>query len=170
MAKARKEFVDTYKAQNKKKQKTFEKIMKDLNENPKYAVFFDKYHVTSVEKFKLNYARYKTDSLIYAEILKKAELEEIMAYQDKAVECLWEIQYFKLFQLICQWHAKEIDLPGIKYCHDFYYWQLNIEKCSFLSPITPAEVDVYLDYLEEIGEKVSTKEKQIINLWLSLLK
>ena len=153
MAKAKKDFLDTYKAENKKKQKTFEKIMKDLNKNPKYAVFFNQYHVTSVENFKLEYARYKTDSLIYAEVLKKAELREMLAYQDMAVECLWEIQYFKLFQIICQWHAKEIDLPGIKYCHDFYYWQLNINKCNFLSPITPAEVNVYLDYLEQATEK-----------------
>ena len=153
MAKAKKDYVDTYKAENKKKQKTFEKILKDLNKNPKYAVFFDKYNVNSIEKFKLDYARYKTDSLFYAEILKKVELEEMLEYQDKAVECLWEIQYFKLFQIICQWHAKEIDIPGIKYCHDFYYWQMNIEKCSFLPPITKAEVDVYLDYLDQATDK-----------------
>jgi len=144
-----KDFLDEIKKDANEKQQTFESILEDLNTNEKYQAYFNQYNKKSVESFKEHYARYKTDSLAYKEFLKERELKEAMAFSDLAIECLWDIQYFKLLQLQCRWRANEIVLPGVKTIYDFFYWQLFIDECTFIEPISEADVEIYITYLQQ---------------------
>ncbi len=146
-------FLDEYTEGVNRRQQTFETILNDLNSNPKYNDFFNQYHPASIKNFKENYARYKTDCIEYEQLLKDVELRETLKYQDKATDCLWDIQYYKLLVVQCKWRSEEIEIPEITYTHDFFYWLVNTEKCLFITPISQNELDTYIEYLSEETSK-----------------
>ena len=95
----------------------------------------------------------------YADKLAKILLDGARAYdyqqrkantiEAEAIERLWEIQQRKLLLLQCRWRANEIKLPAdfVELTDDFESWGQRIHECPYLDPITPAEVDDYLNYL-----------------------
>ena len=74
---------------------------------------------------------------------------EAAKLRQEAVERLWEIQQRKLLLLQCRWRANEIKLPAdfVELTTDFDIWGHRIHECPHLPPITPAEVEDYIEYL-----------------------
>lgn len=120
---------------------------KELQTNPVYKEFFEKYNPASIESFIENYALKKTRYLTFGEMLKENEENAFIRRQMEAEERLWEIQRKKLFNLECQWRAEMIKIQGIEITLDFEYWEKNIENCPFLSPIAQDEFDLYHEYI-----------------------
>lgn len=119
----------------------------DLRTNPKYKAFFSKYRKDSVESFISSYALEKAHALTHGEFYVKKEEDIALKYKNLASECLWEIQYKKLFDLQCRWRAEQEEIKEVESTLDFDYWFAAIKKCPFLPPITEDEVDLYISYL-----------------------
>ena len=124
-----------------------EEIEKDLRENPKYNVFFEKYHPNSKDLFIDSYKWKKSDWLKYEDIYLNSEEEAVFKYKVVAEECLWQIQQKKLFDLQCQWRAENIVVKEIRFTGDFMKWERNIRNCSFIEPISEDEVELYKEYI-----------------------
>jgi hypothetical protein len=119
----------------------------ELQTNPDYQPYFAGYTPDSVADFIIEYAerkaRYVFDGPEHARHFEKESTE----VQEKAQARLWDIQQKKLFDLQCQWRAGTFQHPAIHVTDQFEYWGRHPERCPLLSPITPAELALYLEYL-----------------------
>jgi hypothetical protein len=80
-------------------------------------------------------------------MIAKKEREQLR-FRDLAEQCFWEIQQKKLFNLQAEWRAGLIEIEGVEVTRDFYCWEKAITKCPFLDPVSSAELNLYMDYLE----------------------
>ena len=137
-----------------KEQQFYEEILNELETLPKYQAFFKKYHPHSVLKFKQEFARYKANCIFHEQTFRKMEEEDLLLYHDAAVNCLWEIQQKKLFTLQCQWRAGLVNLPEAKFTAHFeYYWSHKIHECKLIKPVTQAELNDYIVYLNQVNSE-----------------
>jgi hypothetical protein len=134
-------------------QKFFENILEDLNTNPKYTEFFNRYHPDSVLRFKESFGKYKANCLLYGDSYIKMEEKKAMQYREDAVNCFWEIQQKKLFTAQCRWRAGLINIPGIVYTNEFKILEYKITSCPFITPVSKEDVDEYIQYLGEIADE-----------------
>ena len=124
-----------------------QKIMEQLQTNPDIQNYFKNYNEYSVEQFIACYCQQKTYWHQHGDFhLKLQEQDEL-----KWIEAAWwhmeVIQQKKLFDIQCMWRAEQVELPGVKLCVDFGYWQQNVLNCSFIDVITEDEIDLYRQYL-----------------------
>ncbi len=119
----------------------------DLRTNPLYQEFFGQFNQNSVETFIRNYSRrkavYLTRGPIYLNELEQGGLK----YKMFAEEALWAIQQKKLFNLQCQWRAEQVKLKGVNHSTQFLLFAANIQHCPFISPVSRAEVELYISFL-----------------------
>jgi hypothetical protein len=64
-----------------------------------------------------------------------------------AEDAIWAIQQKKLFNLQCQWRAEQVKLKGIEHSTQFLLLSANIQHCAFITPVSRAEVDLYMQFL-----------------------
>jgi hypothetical protein len=64
-----------------------------------------------------------------------------------AEEALWAIQQKKLFNLQCQWRAEQVKVKGVEHSTQFLLLSSNIQHCPAISPVSRAEVDLYVEFL-----------------------
>ena len=121
--------------------------IRDLKINPRYKIFYDRFHPASIDSFISHYACYKHLWLRYGPFHKNQLEEKATGYKEEAYDCLWEIQQKKLFNLQCRWRAEQIELPGVEISFDFKDWEHRIHECPFLPPVTAEEVELYKQYL-----------------------
>ncbi len=119
----------------------------DLQSNPAYRDFFEKFDPMSVETFIESYASKKANYIVFGEMHRANEEKKVLRYQIEAQERLWEIQRKKLFNIQCRWRAGLIDIKEVEISHDFEYWESNIGNVPFLTPITEDEFELYYDYV-----------------------
>lgn len=124
-------------------------FLTDLNENPKYKQFFEKYNTSSIENFKKFYAEDKASIVVNSKYYIESDENYINVFSGFAWNKLWEIQQRKLFDMQCLWRAEKIKINDINVTYDFDYWSKRIEDCNFLPPIKEEELDRYIQYLEE---------------------
>jgi len=122
-------------------------ILNDLDTNPRYAEFLDRYSAISAKFFKDHFAHTKAEILINGARLLENEEYRVLRYSSMAEEYLWHIQQRKLFDLQCRWRADQIKINGIEISADFKEWSENIEECTFLTPITQDEFDLYMTFI-----------------------
>lgn len=94
------------------------------------------------------YAVYKTNILLRGPRALEAPAHRFLKFREAAAEHLWEIQQKKLFDLQCQWRADQVQLPGCRHTRDFEAWARYVDFCPWLSPVTAAELAVYMAYLQ----------------------
>jgi hypothetical protein len=133
----------------RKKLESLEKIIRtELDSNPVYKPFFDRFSEYSLKSFKDIWAYRKADLQLYSDfyidMAEKYEAEHL----ETAKEKLWEIQQRKLFDLQCRWRANEIKIEGVSAVCDFEFWERYIMNCPFLSPISQEEYDLYVEFVE----------------------
>lgn len=131
-----------------------EQTEQELRVNPAYQLFFVNYNERSVEAFIKNYARKKATYVTKGPSYIKAQEQEQLKYKVLAEEALWAIQQKKLFNLQCQWRAEQVRLKGIEHCAQFQLLSANIQFCPYIHPITRAEINLYIEYLQsgQVGE------------------
>ncbi len=119
----------------------------DLKSNPVYQEFFSQFHPTSVETFIRNYARRKAVYMINGPHYLNMQEQGGLKYKILAEEGLWAIQQKKLFNLQCQWRAEQVRLKGVEHSTQFLLFSANIQHCPFISPVSRAELDLYIEFL-----------------------
>ncbi|WP_345054982.1 hypothetical protein [Hymenobacter glaciei] len=121
----------------------------ELQTNPAYQPHFAGYTPDSVaafiEQYALRKAGYVFDGPQRAKYFEAGSTE----VQERAQTQLWSIQQKKLFDLQCRWRAGLFQHPDIHVTDQFDYWGRHPERCPFLPAITPEEVALYLDYLNQ---------------------
>lgn len=124
-------------------------ILEDLNNNSRYKKFYDRYNSSSVESFKTHYAGKKAFAILYGEMYEGIENGMMLRYKEMAEDHIWRIQQRKLFDLQCRWRAEEIKIKEITLAVDFKVWEAKIEECTFITPISQDEFDLYMEYVRE---------------------
>lgn len=119
----------------------------ELRTNADYQPYFAGYTPASVAAFISAYAQRKARYVLNGPSYVQSRERRAAEFHTEAYERLWEIQQKKLFDIQCRWRAKEIDLPGVTIYQQFEEWADHPERCPFLPPITPDEVEVYRAYL-----------------------
>lgn len=120
----------------------------DLKTNPVYQEFFLQFNPNSVESFIRHYARRKAYYLTRGKDYINQEEQESFRYKLFAQECLWAIQQKKLFNFQCQWRAEQIRLKGVEHSMQFLLLSSNIQHCPYISPVSRAEMELYVKYLK----------------------
>jgi hypothetical protein len=119
----------------------------DLKSNPVYQEFFTQFNPSSVDSFIRHYARRKAYYLTRGKDYINQEEQESFRYKLFAQECLWAIQQKKLFNLQCQWRAEQVRLKGVDHTTQFLLLSSNIQHCPYISPVSRAEMEMYVKYL-----------------------
>jgi hypothetical protein len=119
----------------------------ELRNNPLIQSYFSVYNQQSVESFIRNYARKKAIYITKGPAYINIKEQEDLKYKMLAEEALWSIQQKKLFNLQCQWRAEQIRLKGIDHTMQFLLLSANIQHCPYLTPVSRAELDLYIKYL-----------------------
>ncbi len=119
----------------------------ELRSNPLIQTYFSCYNEQSVESFIRNYARKKAIYVTKGPAYVNIKEQEDLKFKMMAEEALWSIQQKKLFNLQCQWRAEQIKLKGIDHSTQFLLLSANIQHCPYLTPVSRAELDLYIKYL-----------------------
>ena len=119
----------------------------ELRTNPDYQPYFAGYTPASVAAFIGAYAQRKARYVLHGPNHMQWSERHAAELHTEAYQRLWDIQQKKLFDLQCRWRAKDIDLPGVNIYQQFGEWESHPERCGFLPPITPDEVELYRAYL-----------------------
>ena len=119
----------------------------ELHTNPDYEPYFAGYTPASVAAFIAAYAQRKARYLLHGPSYLQYSERHAAELHTEANQRLWDIQQKKLFDLQCRWRAREIELPGVNIYQQFGEWENHPERCEFLPPIEPDEVELYRAYL-----------------------
>lgn len=95
------------------------------------------------------YADKRADSLITGRRVYERERDDDRELMREGQRRIWEIQQRKLFEMQVRWRAGQptpVDAPTRTIKH-FSQWGYQIKKCTWLPPITAAEVEEYCAYL-----------------------
>src|SRR5437773_1340740 len=128
------------------KSKVYNETIKVLESEERFVKFFEGYNAQSIEQFVKYYAQQKANWYAKANEFARFRKQMQNAWRYKAVEMLHEIFLKKLFNLKCRWIAGEVDLPGIEITSDFATWSNDPSQCNAIEPITPEELECYLEY------------------------
>lgn len=133
-------------------QQQFESLVRDIiNElyaNARYWDFFKSFDEDSVHDFISEYAAKKAWYQVNGELILKKRNNDALRFREMAEGCFWEIQQKKLFNLQAEWRAGLVELENITVTKDFLCWENAIALCPFLEPVTQAEFNLYLEYLD----------------------
>lgn len=124
-----------------------EDIIHDLETNPRYKPFFDKYGSTFKLIFIHAYAKLKQDCLKYKEGWENEVDEDEIDWMSKAYDQFGIIQHKKLFDLQCLWRADQIELKDIEISNEFIMWNYDIMRCPLIEPLSKADVALYKEFL-----------------------
>ncbi len=120
----------------------------ELKSNPAIQHYFSSFNEQSVEGFIRNYARKKALYIMQGPNIINNKENEDLKFKVLAEDALWTIQQKKLFNLQCQWRAEQIKLKGIEHTNQFLLLSANIQHCPYITPISRAEMDLYIKYLQ----------------------
>lgn len=125
-----------------------QKTEEELKSNSSIQNYFSAFNEKSVESFIRNYARKKSIYITQGPVIFNLKENEELKFKVQAENALWTIQQKKLFSLQCQWRAEQIKLNGIEHTSQFLLLSANIQHCPFITPISRAELDLYIKYLK----------------------
>lgn len=124
-----------------------QKIMEQLQTNPDIQNYFQNYNEYSVEQFINSYCQQKTYWHQHGDFYLKLQEQHELKWIEAAWWHMEAIQQKKLFDIQCMWRAEQIELPGVRLCVDFGYWQQDVLNCPFVDAITEEEIELYRQYL-----------------------
>ncbi len=121
----------------------------EIRDNPeKYSHFFEGYHPKSVEQFITSYTYTKLNLITMADFyLSKTKENKELIYLDETNRLFDLILQKKLFDIQVKWRAEILEIPQVRLCADFIYWEHHIRDCPFLDMVTDQEVRVMESFL-----------------------
>ena len=127
-------------------------IAKEIETQPQFQAFISKYSDSSRERFVTDYAKAKSEIILELNDLRDEVHGVYNDFTKFASERIWDIQQKKLFDLQCKWRAEQITIPEIESTWDFKYWERDIKLCTFISPISANDIELYRNFLENSTE------------------
>jgi len=122
---------------------------KEMQENVAMQKYFEQFTDDSIKSFIDHYFTYKNMWLEYGAMYSKMMEDHSIQWVNKANEYLEYIQQKKLFDAQCLWRAEKIELPNVQVTFDFKIWEHNILNCPFIEPISPDEIDLMQQFLNQ---------------------
>ena len=120
----------------------------EIKNNAQFQDFFSKYSTDNVNSFIDGFVNTKLIYTKYAHLYEEEADRASIGMLPEAKECLRIIQQRKLFDAQCFWRAgKLIDTKYIELGVDFNYWQEYVFACPFIDPISEADIDLYIQFL-----------------------
>ena len=135
-----------------------ETLLEELKNNPKCIAYLSKFTEESANSFLEHYISEKMRFLSQGKFIRDRLHSSEAYFREKAKEFYWQIAQKKLFNLQCQWRARQINLP-VEAAVEFNYWERNIEACPFNDPVTEDDVEVMLKFLNR-------PYKDVVECWL----
>jgi hypothetical protein len=131
------------------------KYKKEMMADTTIQKYFEEFHPSSIEGFVDHYSRSKVSWKEHGPNWRKIKHEEEEQWINAAFEHLGYIQQKKLFDLQCIWRADQIKVPDMEITWDFRMWEhQNILACSFIEPVTEADIDLYQSYLLQNNKEI----------------
>ncbi|MBF9223119.1 hypothetical protein [Hymenobacter ruricola] len=124
-------------------------VAEDLMSNPRYDAFFAPYQPQVREQFVRDYVSKRHLWTQYGDFYERHLAGNLTQFEEEAYIRLWDIQQKKLFDLQCEWRAELVSVPGVNTSADFDTLGGLIEHCTVIPPITPAELAMYLDWVQQ---------------------
>ena len=124
-------------------------IADDVLHNPRYDEFFARFQPTVRQEFVRDYVSRRHFWTAYGNFYERHLTGQLTQFEQEAYGRLWDIQQKKLFDLQCEWRAELVTVPGVQTSADFEELSGHIENCAVIPPITPAELDMYLDWVRQ---------------------
>jgi hypothetical protein len=132
-------------------QRTFEQLVREtvrqLHSELRYKDFFNGFTEDSVHDFIAEYAVLRSWYTVNGSSIKAKSERSLFRFRDMALNCFWEIQQKKLFNIHAEWRAGLITLPGVAVSSEITMWEKNISACPYIEPVSQAEFNLYLSYL-----------------------
>ena len=125
-----------------------QETIREIYGSARYWEFFNSFSEESVHDFITEYATKKAWYLVNGERALTNQTNEQFKFRDLAEKCFWEIQQKKLYNLQVEWRAGITHIDGITATRDFLSWEHAITRCHFLEPVTNADLELYLEYLD----------------------
>ena len=123
------------------------KWRKELEQNPAVVNYFNTFRSNAMDDFMRHYLNVKHLYYTYGDMYKKMSEKKRDKWIDAAHEQLNSILQKQLFDKQCLWRAEQIVLDGVEIVADFELWSNDIFNCPFLEPITWADIEMYIDFL-----------------------
>jgi hypothetical protein len=125
-------------------------VTEDLLTNPRYDAFFADYQPVLRPDFTRHYVLHRQRWVEDGQADENHPARQLNFFEREAYVSLWAIQQKKLFDLQCRWRAEEVrDVPGLVITNDFDTLSAGIENCTAVPPITPEELEMYLDWVRQ---------------------
>ncbi len=130
---------------------TVEQHEAHLRTEPAFLDYYKQFNPKCIDEFIRKYAAGKYDRLEREKYYKSAYEAYQMRYLSSADSYIDQILQKKLFDLQCQWRAGLIELPLVDIIADFDYWSSSekIRSCPFIPPISEADIDLCIRFLNE---------------------
>jgi hypothetical protein len=126
-----------------------EEVKLELKTADRFRQYFSQFNQSSVDSFIEFYAGDKGLWHQFGEFYLQQNEEEQTRWIDEAHVHLGYILQKKLFDAQCLWRAQKVKFDGVLHTYDFHLWENNIFNCSFLEPITEADLDLYQQFLSQ---------------------
>ena len=124
-------------------------VAEDVLHNPRYDAFFAPYQPQAREQFVRDYVSRRHLWTQYGDFYERHLAGRLTRFEQEAYIRLWDIQQKKLFDLQCEWRAELVAVPGVNTSADFDTLSGRIEHCTVIPPITPDELEMYLDWVRQ---------------------
>ncbi len=137
----------------KKREALEAKIAEQLRTDEKFVNYFKQFDPESVEEYIDYYAQEKADW--YEKVANYWHLTENKnsKWYKSAIETINEIASKKVYNQMCSWLNREAAFEGIEVSRDWDYWLRNPLYFKHAEPVTQAEVDAYITYVETYPEE-----------------
>ena len=139
---------DEEKEQALRRKQMFDQFKAELEANPVLQQMLERTYPDSRAGFIEDYAGKKVGWIEHAEYHRQWLESEDLQWVEKANDCLDQILQKKLFDAQCLWRAEQLEIKEVDVTNDFMYWQDNVRACPFIEPITEADLEMYLQYLQ----------------------
>ncbi|WP_432672959.1 hypothetical protein [Flavobacterium sp. SM2513] len=123
------------------------KWRKELEDNPAVVNYFNTFRNNAMDDFMTHYLNVKHSYYTYGDMYKKLSEKRRDKWIDAAHEQLNSILQKQLFDKQCLWRAEQITFEEVEIAADFELWSNDIFNCPFLEPVNWADIEMYIDFL-----------------------
>ncbi|WP_046244134.1 hypothetical protein [Hymenobacter terrenus] len=140
-------------------------VAEDLMHNPRYDAFFAPYQPQVREQFVREYVSRRHLWTQFGNFCERHLARQLTQFEEQAYVRLWDIQHKKLFDLQCEWRAELVAVPGVSTSADFDTLGGRIENCTVIPPITAAELEMYLEWVQEADYEDDLRDSGGVRGW-----
>ncbi|MES2619423.1 MAG: hypothetical protein V4615_01115 [Bacteroidota bacterium] len=155
----RDEFLDKQLTEAERKKARYEQTLHALQTEERFVNYLNGFLPSSVERFSKSYASRKVMWYESAAMMKSVRESRESRWNKIAESALVQIQEQKLQDIQHDWGNNKITLPQIQVFPDLVDWHQNVLNCPFLPPVSEGEIQLYLQFYDELIKESDEEEK-----------